>query len=252
MRISLCVLALGALSACAPAIPESGAGVGFDNSISAQRSREAALTGAPGAALPPSSAISNEVFAPPPNSTFAQSVSVAPTQPLPPAPPASNRDAILEAAASLEESEANSGVAPLQASPSNPAPQIIGNPGISDENDFAAVSGRQTIESDAQRLAQISAQRQQVAPTAVPTRSGSAQPNVVEYALQTAHPRGSRLYSRIGVNLVAKAQRNCARYVSADEAQIAFLARDRLGLDPDGDGYACAWDPAPFRAAVRN
>ena len=23
--------------------------------------------------------------------------------------------------------------------------------------------------------------------------------------------------------------------------------RDRKGLDPDGDGFACAWDPRPFR-----
>ena len=39
-------------------------------------------------------------------------------------------------------------------------------------------------------------------------------------------------------------------------AQQAFLEaggpeRDRKGLDPDGDGYACAWDPTPFRAAVQ-
>ena len=26
--------------------------------------------------------------------------------------------------------------------------------------------------------------------------------------------------------------------------------RDPRGLDPDGDGFACDWDPAPFRAAV--
>jgi hypothetical protein len=40
-------------------------------------------------------------------------------------------------------------------------------------------------------------------------------------------------------------------------AQIAFLERggpkrDTLGLDPDGDGFACYWDPAPFRKAVNN
>ena len=28
--------------------------------------------------------------------------------------------------------------------------------------------------------------------------------------------------------------------------------RDRMGLDPDGDGFACAWDPAPFRLARQN
>jgi hypothetical protein len=41
-----------------------------------------------------------------------------------------------------------------------------------------------------------------------------------------------------------------------DAAQEAFLAaggpeRDRNNLDPDGDGFACWWDPEPFRRAMR-
>jgi hypothetical protein len=27
--------------------------------------------------------------------------------------------------------------------------------------------------------------------------------------------------------------------------------RDKEGLDPDGDGFACGWDPRPFRSALR-
>ncbi len=50
----------------------------------------------------------------------------------------------------------------------------------------------------------------------------------------------------------AKLQRACARYDSQDLAQAEFLASggprmDRRGVDPDGDGFACGWDPAPFR-----
>jgi hypothetical protein len=50
--------------------------------------------------------------------------------------------------------------------------------------------------------------------------------------------------------------RNCAKYVSNAAAQEAFLKaggpeRDRYGLDPDGDGFACRWDPTPFRAAIK-
>ena len=46
----------------------------------------------------------------------------------------------------------------------------------------------------------------------------------------------------------------CAAFASPDQAQIDFLARggperDRKGLDPDGDGFACSWNPAPFRKA---
>ena len=66
-----------------------------------------------------------------------------------------------------------------------------------------------------------------------------------------------RKLSCIGLNCAGRTQRGCAVYRSPDQAQIDFRAsggpqRDRKGLDPDGDGYACAWDPAPFRAAVRN
>ena len=46
---------------------------------------------------------------------------------------------------------------------------------------------------------------------------------------------------------------NCGRFRDADAAQRAFLAgggpeSDRYGIDPDGDGFACRWDPAPYRA----
>lgn len=124
--------------------------------------------------------------------------------------------------------------------------------GISDEQNFAAVSERETIESDAARL---KAQREafvQVRPTAVPTRTGADAANVVEYALTTSHPVGTKVYTRFGLRGAKRAERNCRSYASADLAQEAFLkaggpGRDRLGLDPDGDGYACGWDPTPFR-----
>ncbi len=135
-----------------------------------------------------------------------------------------------------------------------PAP---GNPAISDEQDFAAVSERRSIESDAARIEQNRQTYELVAPTAVPERGADGQPNIVQYALSTSNPVGTQLYSRAGFNLQAKAQRNCARFPSADQAQIEFLSnggpqRDRKGLDPDGDGYACSWDPSPFRSAVSN
>jgi hypothetical protein len=157
----------------------------------------------------------------------------------------------------LSAAQANSGQQPLEASPSNPAPRAVSNPGISDENDFQAVSSRQSIESDAARLAALRAQRQEVQPTALPSRSSGGQPNIVRYALETSNPRGQRIYRRAGLNLATRSQRNCAGYASADQAQLAFLSkggpqRDRLNLDPDGDGYACAWDPTPFRNAARN
>jgi len=65
------------------------------------------------------------------------------------------------------------------------------------------------------------------------------------------------LYSRSTILAQSRFNKNCAKYASSDQAQLAFLKaggpqRDGLGLDPDGDGFACYWDPAPFRLAVSN
>lgn len=125
---------------------------------------------------------------------------------------------------------------------------------ISDEQDFAAVSSRESIESDAARLEGYRANYQQVQPEALPDRPSGNTTSIVQFALSTTNSVGQPLYQRSSLSGDARAQRNCSRYTSADFAQIAFLEsggpqRDRYGIDPDGDGFACAWDPAPFRAA---
>ena len=134
-------------------------------------------------------------------------------------------------------------------------PQVAtNNPGISDENDFDAVASRESIESDAQRRAAQAAARQQILPQALPTRSGDGGPNIVDYALSTSHGLGQQVHTRSALTTQSRFQRNCAKYRTADEAQRDFLARggpsrDRLGIDPDGDGFACGWNPTPYRAA---
>jgi hypothetical protein len=130
----------------------------------------------------------------------------------------------------------------------------VSSGGFSTENDFGAVAGQRSIEDDAERLARIRDQYQQVAPTAVPDRPGTATPNIVEYALATTNPVGLKIYTRI-LPSERRFLRNCATYRNADQAQRDFLARggpksDRRGLDPDGDGYACGWDPSPFRVVL--
>jgi hypothetical protein len=125
---------------------------------------------------------------------------------------------------------------------------------ISDEQNFQAVSSRETIQSDAERLAENRAQYVVIQPTQVPQREGGNGASVVKFALATNNAVGQQLYSRSGFNAQARFERNCAKYSHSDLAQEAFLnnggpQRDREGLDPDGDGFACFWDPAPFRAA---
>ncbi len=128
------------------------------------------------------------------------------------------------------------------------------NSRISDEQNFDAVAGRESIESDAQRLARQRDAYQVIQPEALPTRSGSGGPNIVAFALSTSNRLGESVYRRTGRSSTTAFSRACARYGSADQAQEAFLKAggpksDRQGLDPDGDGFACFWDPTPFRAA---
>ena len=143
----------------------------------------------------------------------------------------------------------------MDASPSNPPPKRADSSGISDENDFGSVDSRRTRQDDAALIASNRARYQQINPTALPSRTAAASGGIVSYALSTKHPVGTKVHRRIGLNAQSKFVRNCGKYPSPDMAQSAFLAkggpeRDRLGLDPDGDGYACSWNPAPFRKAV--
>jgi hypothetical protein len=131
--------------------------------------------------------------------------------------------------------------------------EMAGSTGISDEQDFNAVAARETIESDAERIARNRAEYVVVQPTELPQRPSEAGANIVEFALATNHAPGVQLYKRGGIS-VRSQDSACAKYASPDQAQQDFLERggperDRIGVDPDGDGFACSWDPRPFRTA---
>ncbi len=199
------------LAGCAPAVPDSGAGVGFDNYDRARLAREAQLTGQ------------------------AQT-----------APATTSADASVTGSATTDTAAA---AAPGDTTTPRPA-------GISDEQNFAAVTGRETIESDRQRLEKQAAQYVVIKPKPLPQRTGTQGPSVVEFALSTSNKLGEPLYPRSSFMAQRRYERNCAKYTSPERAQEDFLRmggpqKDRRGLDPDGDGFACAWDPAPFRKAVR-
>ena len=244
MRFIVVPAAILALSACSPTVPDSAAGVGFGdyNEYQAQQAARVQVAAQANAAsaLPPAGAVSGETV---------QSGAVGA-----PLPAVNEQQTIAqETAATLAATRANSGVAPENASPSNPAPQTVETAtGISIENEFEAVDNARSIESDAALIERNRAQYQVVQPTALPNRVADNRPNIVAYALSTSHPVGTQVYSRVGINKQARFERNCAELGSPDRAQMVFLAnggpaRDRKGLDPDGDGYACNWNPAPFR-----
>jgi hypothetical protein len=241
VRLILGACAVAAVAACQPAVPEdSRFGVGFDQTFDAQRAnRDAALAEG---ILPSAPGVSAQPLPLPGSAadTAAQTAAIL-------AQTSSGADAERLAAAAN-----NSGIAPLEASPLNPAPAAINTAtGISRENNFDAVSGQRSIESDAQRIASNRAQYQVVQPQALPERT-ETEPNIVAYALATSHPVGTKIYNRRRFNAANRYDRSCGEFRHQDQAQIAFLAaggpeRDRNGMDPDGDGYACTWDPEIYR-----
>ncbi|WP_226626904.1 hypothetical protein [Alloyangia pacifica] len=224
-RILLGGAALLALAACTTPIPDSGAGFNDYGSYQAERAqRDAMLESSPevtSSQLPPSGR--------------------------------SDDPAIAAATSVLDGPQATEG-APLPTAAGTPAPQsVTDSAGLSEENSFDAVSAERSIEDDKTLIQQNRAQYEVVTPTDLPARPDSNAPNIVAYALQTNNPVGTPLYSRSAFASEEKGQRNCAKYETTDRAQEAFLAdggpeKDRNGLDPDGDGFACSWDPAPFRA----
>ncbi len=132
------------------------------------------------------------------------------------------------------------------------AAPLGGNSEISDEQDFGAVTSRESIESDAERRARQAAAYQLIEATSLPDRNGNVGPNIVQYALQAPNNRGESVFDRSGLSGENRFTRNCAKYRTPDDAQRDFITRggpqrDRLGIDPDGDGFACGWDPQPFR-----
>jgi hypothetical protein len=144
--------------------------------------------------------------------------------------------------------------APLPGAEPPPIPEPQSGPnhsGISDEQDFSAVASRETIETDKARIEANKAQYQQIAPEALPERSGNQASPIIEYAINAPNRLGQSVYSRSGLALAAH-DKACARYPNSAEAQEAFLKsggpkRDPKNLDPDGDGFACTWDPTPFQ-----
>jgi hypothetical protein len=208
----IAVLSMLALAACQPSVPAEGVGFSdYDSYRAAQLERDRILSGQQ-PVLPPSGGVA------------AQPVG-APLSAIPAAP-----------------------AAPMAAAP------LRDNPGISDEQNFDAVSARESIESDAERLARLRAEYQVIEPEALPERDRDTGPNIVAFALETTNAVGQPVYRRSGFRADARFQSACARYATPDEAQRAFLERggpeeDRMGVDPDGDGFACFWDPSPFRAA---
>jgi hypothetical protein len=290
MRAYHLVFAALGLAACSPAVPDSGLGVGFQDYDSYIANRQAVLAqpmsagtgilpqaGAGFSTAGAAAAIANAQGTAPlgagnanplaPRSLQEQAALLGGAQPAPmssiaaPLAPAADPNAgRVIGAATLAPAPANGDLAAVRPRGNAPAgitetvSEMAAVGGVSDEQDFEAVAARETIESDKARIERNRAQYQIDQPGALPQRTGQVGPSIVEYALATQHPVGVKLFRRSPFKF-KKVEVACAPYANFDLAQEAFLAaggpdRDRLGVDPDGDGYACGWDPSPYRAVV--
>jgi hypothetical protein len=170
-----------------------------------------------------------------------------------------------------EQPEPAEETAPQPAAPQGPAPIDTTRPldpgavvdpldpnSLSDSQDFQTHIKRESIESDAEKLARMREQRQEVTPDQIIEEpAATTGPNPTEFALSTTHQVGEKVYRRSGLKSASKAAAECAKYASVDAAQRAFLAaggpkRDRKGMDPDGDGFVCGWSPTGYRQAAGN
>ena len=232
-RLALILPAALALAACQPQVPDSARGVGFESYADYMKRRDGELAQQP--------LITGPVISPEPVTSAPVATAPVTAAPIATAPPPATLDP------NRPRGDTIAGVR-SQSGEMRPA----GSGGsISDEQDFSAVSARETIQSDAERLRRQREQYVVVEPTALPQRSGDLGPNIVDYALSSTHAPGTQVYSRSAIRLRSY-EAACGPFSSADKAQMEFLRRggpqrDPLGVDPDGDGFACGWDPRPFR-----
>jgi hypothetical protein len=245
MRSLNVLAAVLAVAACSPSVPDSGAGVGFGNYSDYVRQRDLGQT----TTGQPQSAVSGQpVFS-------TDAVGAAIDNAASGGTPTTGRVIGQNPPAPYAATEANRPRGDAPAGIKQESGEMTRAAAISDEQDFKAVSSRETIASNAERLAEQRAQYEVIAPKALPQRTDQNGASIVQFALATSHAPGVKMYSRGGL-FARDPLKTCAKYASSDLAQEAFLAKggpekDKEGLDPDGDGFACGWDPRPFRNALK-
>lgn len=254
MRLLLSAAALVAmLAGCTPAnlrdAPEAGMAETGMNAAPAYAPNlgPAAPAAGPSTEAIPSADINQALFGTP----DGPATGAPPAASLPPAglPPATTQPLpVVQPGADAVQGAADPGQA-------GAAPAGEGNAlGISDTQDFQAVTARESIESNKARIEADKASYQQIQPTALPVRDASTKVSaVVAYALAATNRLGERIYDRPAVS-PERHQAACMAFTSEEAAQEAFLKaggpkRDPKKLDPDGDGFACKFDPTPFQEA---
>ncbi len=232
----------GLVAACAPTAPYSniidttGRGVGFSDyaqylraqeELTRLRRAEAAqgrVMGAP-----------TQVAGAQPGSIGAQAVAAVRGPNAAPALPPQTTTAVASLPPAAAAPQVAPQVAPRPASVSNQSftPQPFGTPA---QNTVITRDFVPQVQVDASEL-------------------GAGGPNLFVYALSSTHRVGEQRFTRRNPFRWQRWEAACSQYPNQDLAQEAFLTaggpdRDPEHLDPDGDGFACWWDPSPFRQAA--
>ena len=79
--------------------------------------------------------------------------------------------------------------------------------------------------------------------------------NLARYARQASNLVGEKIYVRLSKR--NKKSDPCFRFISDDDSQRFFLekggpVKDLWNLDPDGDGFACKWNPDSYKKFYSN
>ena len=248
MRMIFTTLALTALAACQPTIPDSAAGVGFQDYDSYAQQREARLRG--GAEQAQDSEQARQQVGRPLSAMADMDAGDGDTALAEDDGARIARDALAAIGSRRGDdaaggSQDGSGDVPAAIVNDQDYEDVLRREGEAPERSL----GDDMAPGDADRL-------QPIIPEPLPDRSGHDAPNIVAYALNTTNRVGEQVYQRSGLFAESRFQRNCAEYNTQEEAQEDFLRRggperDPRGLDPNGDGFACWWDPEPYRAAAR-
>ena len=210
MRVKVAVMAAAIVAGCSPQVPDSGAGVGFNDYNSYVRGAQPAPQGvapaAPAAGFDPAAA----------SAAIDRATGAAPAPAPLPAP-----------AAGIATDDRPRGNAPAGIQETTSEMGQTANGTVSDEQDFEAVSARETIESDKARIERNRAQYQVDQPTALPQRTGESGPNIVQFALSTSHPPGTLEASRQRQIHMRRQRRGPRAPTAAATARLAFSGADK-------------------------
>jgi hypothetical protein len=246
MRSAALVAVMLGLAACAPSVPPQGAG--FSDFGTYQRNREAQLTGT----LPPPTGFDPaRVGAAIDAADRPVGAPLNAITPGAPVPLGSSTGAVI--GADPFDPNRPRGNAPIGITET--MSEMGGNVGISDEQDFTAVA---PARDHRKRCAAHRAQPGAVSGGGTHCPAGAVGQHGAEHRGICAEPRRTPLASRCttarasGSTRRKRPARAIARLTLRRRPSCAGgPRRDPLGLDPDGDGFACAWDPTPFRTALQ-